>query len=223
MDDKELLIYLDGLAEQGSNPFIESEYQERLNQLAQQQQQLQQLFYRMGCPDSLRIGEYQAGLLTGEPRNQFEQHLTICPHCSRELATMRRFIAQVGPDLKEALFAPPAAAGRPRLVARLLSPAALSVRGGAEDGPLVYEADDFQVTIEVMADVTRPGHKTLFGLIVAAFPAGWQVELSQQGQLVATTISDELGNFEFEGVKTGSYDWAVIRPELEITLPLLTI
>lgn len=222
MDDKQFLMYLDGLSEV-NDPVIESQYHERLSQLRQQQSQWQQLFYRMGCPDSLVIGEYQAGLLTGEPRKQFEQHLTSCIHCSRELIATRRFMAQVGPDLKDGLFAQPAEAGRRRLLARLLLPAALQVRGEAEDAPLVYEADDFQVTVEVMADVTRPGHKTLFGLIVAAFPAGWQVQLSQQGQLVAATMSDELGNFELEGVKAGSYDWAVIRPELEITLPLLTI
>ena len=185
------------------------------------EQQLRQLLYRTVCPTSLTIAEYQAGLLAGESRKHFEQHLTLCSHCSRELAAMRYFMARVGPDLGDHLFGLPA--GRPRLWAQLLSPAALRVRGGGEDNPLIYEAGDFQVTIEVMADATRPGHKTLFGLIVAEFPAEWQVQLSQQGQVIATTNSDELGNFELEGVKTGAYDCVVIRPELEIVLPPLTI
>ena len=223
MDDKELLSYLDGLTDEGVNPFVESEYHERLSQLRQQQQQLQQLFYRMACPNTMIIGEYQAGLLAAESRNQFEQHLTLCPHCSRELAAMRRFMAQLGPELKDDLFARPEKAARPLLLARLLSPAALRVRGESGDEPLVYEAGDFQVTIEVVAEGSRPEHKTLFGLIVANLPAGWQVQLSQQGQLIATTNSDELGNFELEGVKAGIYDCMVIRPELEIALPPLTI
>lgn len=223
MNDKELIIYLDGLTEGGGNPMIESEYHERLSQLRQQQQQLRQLLYRIECPSTMFIGEYQAGLLSAESRNQFEQHLTVCPHCSRELAAIRRFMAQVGPDLKDVLFAPPEKVARPLLLARLLSSAAWQVRGGGEDEPLVYEADNFQVTIEVVADVSRPGHKTLYGLIVAELPAEWQVQLSQQGHLVATTSSDEAGNFELEGVKAGVYDCVVIRPELEIALPPLTI
>ena len=187
------------------------------------------VLYRVTCPDTIELGEYRLGITSESqesgPRKAFiEQHLLGCPYCSRELAQLDSFMAQVQSDLD---YTPVErvkiwiARRVPDLTAGVgSSTPAFAFRGGdGEDDPrqsLVFEAGDAQLMIEIQDDVEGAGRKSLVGLIIGIDPEGLSAQLWLDGQPVATANIDDLGNFTFSNLGSGHHELILSGPDVEI-------
>ena len=65
---------------------------ERAASFAELQQFLRAQLYRLFCPSSDLLIDYQQGLLRGEQRSAIAQHLSTCPHCAREVALVEQMV-----------------------------------------------------------------------------------------------------------------------------------
>ena len=54
------------------------------------EQALTAQLYRITCPSSEELGEYHLHMLPAEQTTAVAQHLRTCPHCTRELAELKR-------------------------------------------------------------------------------------------------------------------------------------
>ena len=184
--------------------------------------------YRLHCPDSIELGEYNLGFVTGSRATFINQHLSECPYCNREVAQLDSFMAQVKSDLEYstadrikiwiARLAPDLAAGRGAAMP------ALGFRGDDVPGrSLLYEAGDAQLMIDVQDDPGDASHKSLIGLIIGIDPADLEVRLWLDGQPVATAGVDDLGNFTLPDLEPGNYELIVTGPGMEIHVQELSI
>jgi hypothetical protein len=103
-----------------------------------------------------------------------------------------------------------------------LAPAYASLRG-AEAGPALYEADEFQIAIEVQDDAQEPHCKAILGLTLGPDPSGGLAFLWQARQRVAVVPVDDLGNFVIPGLSPGSYELILSGPGIEIHIQELPV
>lgn len=188
------------------------------------EERLTAALYRATCPDTAELGEYHLGMIS-EPRAAFiEQHLGECPHCSREIAQLDTFLAQVKPDLEYTTAERIKiwiARRVPDLTAGAGSPApALALRGAGDDEAagrsLVFEAGEAQLMIEIQDEPGDTGRKTIVGLVIGIDPADVEARLWQDGQPVAATAVDDLGNFSFTNLDSTGYELILAGPGVEI-------
>ena len=172
--------------------------------------------YRITCPPSNDLGEYHLQMLPPEQTESIRQHLTTCPHCPKELAQLQTFLADLAPDLDYTRQE------RVKIwIARLLpQPSgnltpAFALRGES-DGPLMFEAGNYQLTLEIQDDPANPGLRSILGLVFGGSETLQKVELWQAGNSVQQTELDELGNFVFNGVQPGPYDLILSQLAAEI-------
>lgn len=182
--------------------------------------------YRVTCPTADQLGEYHLHMMTGSEAATIKQHLNDCPHCRAELAQLQTYLVDLTPDVEHSL------SQRVRIwIARLipngtmgggtLQPA-LALRG-QDDGPLMYEAGDAQLSLEVQDDPERVGAKTILGLLIGVETVETAAHLWQEAQKVARVPVDEFGNFVFAGLAPGTYELIVSGPDFEIHLQELTV
>lgn len=184
--------------------------------------------YRITCPPSSELGEYHLQMLSEERTEEIRQHLTTCPHCTREINQLNSYLDELAPDLDYTL--------RERVkiwIARLLpnglegglgsAPSPAFALRGESDGPLMFEAGNYQLTLEVQDDPASPGLRTVLGLIIGGTETLQKVELWQDGRSIQQTIIDDLGNFVFTGVEPGSYDLILSQRAAEIHVQAFTI
>jgi hypothetical protein len=184
---------------------------------------LTRALYRLDCPDAAELGEYELKLLDTARRPAIAQHLQECPHCTRELAQLHRFLVDVAPDLRQGVYNP-VKVWIAKLVSQMetggrMQPA-FAVRGG-DQPPRVYEAGDAQIVIEVQ-DEPSPT-KTLVGLVLGVDPVGLMAHLWRGTDAIDSAEVDEIGNFLLANVEPGEYELVVRGPELEIRLPSLDV
>jgi hypothetical protein len=86
-----------------------------------------------------------------------------------------------------------------------LSPALAGLRGEA-DSPLIYEAGDAQVILEVQNDEEQAGRRTIIGLVMGWVNQEVQVHLWRDEQQVATVALDTFGNFSIDDLAPGAYE-----------------
>jgi len=195
--------------------------------MAGTEDKLTAILYRLTCPDSAELGEYHFKMVPGERAHDIKQHLTTCPHCRSELAQLQRYLTEVAPDLEYSL------ADHIKIwIARLVPEGgwrngsapipAFAVRGG-DNGPLIYQAGDAQLTIEVQDDPEKPGHRSILGLVFGVDLAGMQAYLWQESRGVAAVDVDELGNFIITGLAPGKYELILSGPAVEIHVQALSI
>ena len=195
--------------------------------MAGTEDKLTAILYRFTCPDSAELGEYHFGVVSGERSHQIKQHLSRCPHCRRELAQLKSYLTEVAPDLDHSL------ADHVKIwIARLVPEGgwsngsapmpAFAVRGG-ENGPLIYQAGDAQLTIDVQDDPEKPGHRSILGLVFGVDVADMQAHLWQEGEPATTMDVDELGNFIISGLAPGTYELILSGPAVEIHVQTLSI
>jgi hypothetical protein len=188
--------------------------------------QLTETLYRTFCPDPTELGEYHLEMLPGERVKFIKQHLSECPHCTRELNQLRSYLADVGRDLE---YSP---ADRLKIwIARLAPEAAngtfpaapqFAVRGGP--GNLrIYQAGEARLTLDLQDDPAHPGLKAFIGLVTGVEPEGWGATLRQAGRQVAWVEVDDLGNFRFSALEPGRYELALQGPEIEIRVEDLEV
>ncbi|HZD10861.1 MAG TPA: hypothetical protein VE553_05905 [Candidatus Binatia bacterium] len=231
VSDADLLAYLDGVLEEELARHIERSpgYRHRLEELARQERRMLAHVYRGTCPDAQELGEYHMDLLAPERAAIVAQHLEICPRCASELNELRAFLDELAPELEYNLLE------RVRvLIARLVpdfpsvggalmpAPALAGMRGEVA-GPLLYEADDVQVSVEVQDDGAHAGRKSVLGVVTGGDAAGWQATLWQDMEQVQTQSVDDLGNFVFEALPAGGYRLTLRGDEVEIVIQDLAV
>jgi hypothetical protein len=236
--DIDLLAYLDGEPDDPVAAHLAQcpHCRERAQGLARMQGYLTARLYRFDCPPMAELGEYHFGLLSSDQAAAVASHLAFCPHCAAEIAQLEGYLADLAPDLEPELGLLEKAPGRIRvLVARalkggtgldvLLQPApALAGLRGDEGDSLIYEADEFQVVIEIHRDPDRPEGRTILGLVVGLDdPHQLEVHLWHADQRVASVTVEELGNFAIPGVSPGSYELILGGPEVEIHIQDLEV
>ncbi|MEZ4590550.1 MAG: hypothetical protein R3D55_05320 [Chloroflexota bacterium] len=195
--------------------------------MAQFDDSLKAALYRMTCPDGVALGNYHLGLLPDEVAVPIAKHVAICPHCTQELAQLEAFMAEtaVSPQtptverikvwLAKRLPTGPQSAnswGAP----------AFAVRGG-DTGPLMYEAGDAQLSLEVRDDPEHPGRKSLIGLVLGIETAALHAQLLRKHVVETAVPLDDLGNFSFGNLQTGQYALIVTGPDLEIHIAAVDI
>lgn len=184
--------------------------------------------YRITCPSSIVLGEYHLKMLSNEKTKAIQQHLITCPYCSQELAQLKNYLSELAPELdytfeeQVKIF-----------IARLLpggldgdfagSPAPAFALRGEADEPLVFEAGNYQLTLEIQDDPANPGTRTILGLVIGGADLLKQVELWREGQVIQETTIDELGNFVFAGVQPGSYELILSQVAAEIHVKAFTV
>lgn len=206
--------------------------------------QLLKMLYRVDCPPSVELGEFQLGLFDrANPARRARavwigQHVAECPHCTRELTELAAYMTQVATQLPPAEVEASGLAGLTSsvneaaarikvLVARLFTPApgeaAWAVRGDdAAEAPQIFNVGDIQVAIETQADPQQPSQRSVLGLISGADTLGWRAHVWQAGQFVLTVEVDEFGNFTVSPLVPGNYQMILEAPndDLEVHLSL---
>jgi len=248
LSDADLLAYLDGELEEELAQEIErlvgvrsadirsadirsADIRRRLQTLAQEERRLAAGLYRGNCPDSHELGEYHMQLLAAERARPVAQHVDICPHCAMELDELRATLREMAPDL-ETSFVERVRVLIARLVPDLPSfgggpvPALAGIRGDA-GGPLLYEAGEVQISLEVQDDAGAAGRKSVLGLVTGGDSEGRQATLWLEdgplAELVQTQEVDEMGNFVFEGLLPGRYSLTLRGADDEVVIQDLTV
>jgi len=227
--DRELLAYIDDPADERMAAHLErcAHCRERAERLARLQERLTAKLYRLSCPPAVELGEYHLGVLDAARAATIAAHLAGCVHCSREVAQLEGYLDDLASDLtispleqfKEQVRV---------LVASLVGgargagqvPAFAGVRG-EQAGPLVYQADDVQVVLEIQDDAEHPDRKTMLGLLTGKDPQGMRVSLWQDEQLLTQVPVDDLGNFVITQLRPGGYELIVAGPDVEIHIQAL--
>jgi hypothetical protein len=194
---------------------------EQVASVIQIQGELRRSLYRFDCPDAQTLGDYQLDLLQPEQHMRVAAHAMDCDACSVELQTLRSYLAQ-----PTSIAESPLQVAR-RIVARLFRPAPGlaygGLRGASETDTRVYQVDDITITV-------GPGHGSgsLVGLVLIAGAEpkaldGRLVRLVPTDHLALTSVLDDLGNFEFEGVPAGSYALELHLPEALVVVEELRV
>ncbi len=233
LDTRQLSAYVDGIADQqviahlARCPYCRAQ----ARQLAAWQNRLTTRLYRLTCPTSEELGEYQLGLLQPDRVTAIQQHLRECPHCTREVLQLVDYLRDLAPTIE---FTP---LERVKvLIAKLVSggagdrqpgrpvfaPVMAGVRGEAE-GPSIFQVDDVQIAIEIQDDAEQAGAKIVLGLVTGLDSTGLNVILRHADQLVAATSVDRSGNFLIPRLQPGQYELSLIRPEVEIHVQSLEL
>ena len=237
LNDRELLTYIDGEADQQVVAHLErcSHCREKAHRLARLQDRLTTRLYRFTCPSPVELGEYHIGLLPRDQAAAVARHLAECPRCTREVAQLKDYLAELAPALEPSPLERIKERARV-LVARLvnggleagllgqpaLAPAYAGLRG-EEKEPTLYQADDIQVAIEIQEDAEQPDRKVLLGLVIGTGPSGVEAHLWQADQHVAVVSVDELGNFVIPDLAPGSYELILSGSEIEIHMQDLQV
>jgi hypothetical protein len=182
--------------------------------------------FRITCPPSLDLGEYHLQMLSDEESETIRQHLITCPYCPKELAQLKTYLGQLAPDIDYTLEE------RVKIwIARLLpnpfeggqgTAPAFALRGEA-NGPLMFEAGSYQLTLEIQDDPANPGLRSILGLVIGGGETLQKVELWQDGRSVQETKIDDLGNFVFNGIQPGPYDLILSQLAAEIHVQAFTV
>ncbi len=234
LDGKALLTYIDDEADYHVAAHMRrcSHCREKAQRLARLQDRLTNQLYRLTCPSSTELGEYQLGVLLHGHAATVARHLSECPHCSREIVLLQNYLGELTSDLEigplerirvlvTQLVFGGQETGWPR--APILTPGYTSLRG-EEQGPYLYQADDVQIAVEVQDDAEQQGHKVLLGLIVGVDSHELKARLWQAKQRIAATAPvDNLGNFIIPSLAPGSYDLIFSGPEVEVHIQGLEI
>jgi len=234
LPDSELFAYLENEAPSEIVQQIESSeyYKQRANELAVEQQLLQQTFFRQNCPDSMKLGEYCLGQLNDIEAKNINQHLDGCPHCTRELTIFNGFLGE-GKSKVSILDQIKIFIGR--LISGIENTdflsknsmqvnrrIAISLRGEDESSvPLIYQTDnDIQVILNVLP--TKNNLKNLVGLVIGAPKENFRVDLWLEDMFVGSfsiepkkkSTSDEGWNFTITDLKEGTYELLIKGPNL---------
>jgi hypothetical protein len=172
------------------------------------QRRLRAALYRFDCPPPESIGEYALEFLVDPERREIAEHLLGCAECAEELLTLREFLAT-----NPAMPGPARLGTWGRMFATLFTPnprLTPSLTRGEDRGTSVeYQSGPIRIIVGTVA-APRHGSVAVDGLILheAAAPdvvAGCHVALLACDAPVHTTRTDDLGNFTFESVATGTY------------------
>jgi len=233
LTDAELLAWLDddnALAEHIARcPACQT----RARMLQAENHRLQARLYRADCPPAYELGEYGLGLLSPSRLDEITEHLARCPHCRQELAIQQTFLAGLATETAPETRSAPVDQIRVVIATLVqdfragwqgmggMQPAMAAMRG-KENRPQIYDAGDYQLSLEFQEDPENPGRRALFGLLIGDdAPMSFEIQLWQGDTLVTHAPVDEFGNFSIKDLMNESYDLKLVKPELEIRLEAL--
>ena len=180
--------------------------------------------YRVTCPSPDELGEYHLQILPDRQVQLLTEHLHICPYCRQELAELEDYLTALSPELTYG-WGKRVEIWKARLLPQNLGQGfvpALVLRG-QEDGPSIYEAGSYQLSLEIQGDPMQPGYKSILGLLVGGTNAAFGAQLWQEGRSLQETAVDDLGNFIFTGVQPGTYELILSQRIAEIHVPAFTV
>jgi len=188
--------------------------------------------YRIDCPSPFDLGEYHLGLLPAAQMEVIRRHLDECTHCRREVAQLEDYLADLASILEPGpleqvlervrVMVANLVSGRP-LGQHALPPAFMPVRGEGQE-PLIYEAGEVQVMIEIQQDTDQPDHWMILGLVIGSdFPQELKAHFWAAEQRLATVPVDELGNFVLPNILCGRYELMLSGPEIDIHIQDLKV
>lgn len=188
---------------------------------------LKAALYRITCPDSATLGNFHLGLLPEDAVTKISKHLSDCPHCTREVQQLEAFLAETAVSLQ------PSTAERIKVwiakrmpsggqTRNMLGTPAFAMRGG-DTGPLMYEAGDAQLSLEVQDDPEHPGRRSILGLVLGIETEAVEVKLLKQVVVETAVLLDSTGNFNLTNLAAGQYELIVSGSTIEIHVPELTI
>jgi hypothetical protein len=184
-------------------------------------------FFRITCPDGATLGNYHLGLLPEEATASIQKHLVICPHCPLEIAQLETFLAETAVS-----FQPSTAARIKVWIAKRLPTGAQSrdalgtpafALRGSDNGPLMYEAGDAQLSLEVQDDPEHPGRKSILGLVLGIETEAVEAKLYQDDVIFTAVTLDDLGNFTLANLQAGQYALTLTGADIEIHIPAFDI
>lgn len=224
--DADLLAHIDGELSPGLTERISGsdDLRARASQLARQEEGLRRALFRHNCPNSMILSEYAAGLLADKRR--IEKHLRSCPYCTAEVAETRRFLAESAEDIRHDLLT------RTRiLIAGLLPeppggaliPGVLGAVRGSAGAPLTYEAEEFQVSLEVQDDPAKKGQRQIVGLVLGPVVGDWQAYAWLDNAPAANSEIDPIGNFRLSGLTPGNYQLSLSGEGLALEIHDLSV
>ncbi len=233
-DDADLLAYADLQDADNAGSFSVREHvvrciacQVRVRQLIREQQTLQALLHRAGCPSPRELGEHHLKLLGEQRASELVTHLAYCPACRQELRDLAAFVARLRRPLADA--AEDVFASLRTLPARLSvgpisgpSPAfAPALRGDdTEQPPLVYTAEDVMVTVDSWIERTGQPGRVVAGLIVGPVDfTGAQASMDEEVMGYTSPVND-LGNFLFSEVSPGPHHLMIRLPATGIQIQI---
>ena len=203
----------------------------RANRLADFHNRLAAKLYRLDCPSSTNLGEYQLGLLSGTKEEVIRRHLGECPHCSAEITQLKNYLGQLAPETDISFVE-----SIKVFVARLIPPNTLLSQTGSSSlasaayglrgeqiGPQLYEAGSYQVSLEAQNDPASTGHRILLGLVTGIGPGSWHAQLTPEEGPVLSEPVDALGNFVISALSVGLYQLLLVGPTTEIYIQNLVI
>ena len=233
LEDSQLLAYLDGEADPEVTEHVAQceACRGRAGELALLQDRLTAGLYRSTCPSSTELGEYQMGLLPRAEAVTISGHVEDCPHCTRELVQLRAYLADLAPDVERGALEQVKI-----LIAELVrgvqglgempvlapAPTVAGLRGDAQ-GPLVYQAGAYQISVETMRDGEKQDRFALIALVSGPETVGLEARLLGSDGQEATAPVDELGNLYFSGLTPGPYELNLCGPHVEIQIPRISV
>lgn len=179
------------------------------------------ILYRSICPDSLELGDYHLRMVSDANAARIKQHLAECPHCTRELRQLEAYLSQVSSDLENSpiervkIWIARRIPSIPLAADTAMSLPTFAVRG-EENGPLMYQAGDAQLTLEIQEDPEQTENKAILGLVLGVAPVGVMAHLWQAGELITSVMVDNLGNFIISNLAPGDYELILSGPSFEI-------
>lgn len=203
--------------------------QVRVRQLQREQQTLQALLHRAGCPSVQELGEHHLTLLNAPRAGEVAAHLGFCPACRAEVQDLATFIARLRRPLSEAaedLFS-----SLRTIAARLatgpmpgptlaLTPA---LRGAGDEvarAPLVYTAEDVLVTVDSWVERAGQPGRVVAGLVVGPVDfAGAEASMDEAAAVSRVPIN-HLGNILFSEVSPGRHDLLIRLPATGIQIAI---
>ena len=206
---EEMLAYIDGEAPPRVVEHLRScpDCMAAAREYARVQRRLQVSLQRFDCPSPQRLGDYELDILAPEERTAVAGHVVECPRCTDELRTLRDFLAleiaapPIGP-LERAR----------RLIAALVVPAPgaahARLRGVADTATQTYRAGDVTISLHTGPGARR-GRGGIEGLAWRESGdteglAGTSVTCIAEGGETRTTEINDLGNFTFDDVASGT-------------------
>ena len=180
-DDLALVAYNEGDGDRATIEHLNhcSHCRARAETIAQSEKLLSGLLFRINCLSSDELQDYHFNFLPASQMAAFTRHLQSCPHCTRELTTLARFLASepeqiVGwmPNNAPANQPSMPGASAHNLLQRIqtvlanvlqggqgshggMTPAFGAMRGSDNNQPL-YQAGDLQIGIDIQPDPQHP-------------------------------------------------------------------
>ena len=213
IDDKQLMAYLDGQADESTILHLKAcaYCHEKADTLDDFQKDLTTRLYKFACPPPLELGEYHLRLLPAARMLIIGQHVRECPSCAREVAQLEGFLSDPDPLTESSVF------GKAKvLIAHLVgagtAPAApvTALRGGGKV-PLTFATGGLVIVLDVQP--ASEGRANILGQVAAQQEDDWTaalVELWADHQLQLSSTADDLGAFQYEGVMPGRYELRMI-------------